>query len=97
MEKWECYIEEYKSEKGLAARLRDKKTGKKVSIQENSLEDRLKFLQFLSQAKINKEIMPTIFDSNGDDIVAVYGVKQKEDKDAIFIDTDKEGGGYLFE
>lgn len=97
MDRWECYIEEYKTENGLAARLRDKKTRKKVSIQQSSLEERMNFLQFLSQAKINKEMIPTVFDFDGDDIVAVYGIKQKEDKDTIFVEIDKCGGGYLFE
>ena len=41
--------------------------------------------------------MPTVFDRDGEDIIAVYGVKQKENKNTIFVDTDKDGGGYLFE
>lgn len=97
MTRWECYIEEYKAENGLAARLRDKKTNKKISIQVISMEGKMRFMQFLSAAKENKEVMPTIFDRNGDDVIAVYGVKQKENKNTIFIDTDKDGGGYLFE
>ena len=97
MTRWECYIEEYESENGLAARLRDKKTNKKISIQVTSLEGKMHFLQFLSAAKLNKDIMPTVFDRDGADIIAVYGVKQKENKSTIFVDTDKDGGGYLFE
>ena len=97
MTRWECYIEEYESENGLAARIRDKKTNKKISIQVTSLEGKMHFLQFLSAAKLNKDIMPTVFDRDGEDIIAVYGVKQKENKSTIFVDTDKDGGGYLFE
>ena len=96
MTRWECYIEEYESENGLAARLRDKRTNKKISIQATSLEGKMHFLQFLSAAKANKEVMPTIFDRDGVDVIAVYGIKQKENKNKIFIDTDKDGGGYLF-
>lgn len=97
MTRWECYIEEYESENGLAARLRDKRTNKKISIQATSLEGKRHFLQFLSTAKNNKEVMPTIFDRDGADVIAVYGVKKKEDQNTIFIDTDKADGGYLFE
>ena len=97
MTRWECYIEEYESENGLAARIRDKKTNKKISIQVTSLEGKMHFLQFLSAAKLNKDMMPTVFDRDGEDIIAVYGVKQKENKSTIFVDTDKDGGGYLFE
>ena len=97
MTRWECYIEEYESENGLAARIRDKKTNKKISIQVTSLEGKMHFLQFLSAAKLNKDMMPTVFDRDGADIIAVYGVKQKENKSTIFVDTDKDGGGYLFE
>ena len=97
MTRWECYIEEYESENGLAARLRDKKTNKKISIQVTSLEGKMHFLRFLSAAKSNKDMMPTVFDRDGEDVIAVYGVKQKENKNTIFVDTDKDGGGYLFE
>lgn len=97
MTRWECYIEEYESENGLAARIRDKKTNKKISIQVTSLEGKVHFLQFLGAAKLNKDKMPTVFDRDGEDIIAVYGVKQKENKSTIFVDTDKDGGGYLFE
>ena len=97
MTRLECYIEEYESENGLSARLRDKKTNKKISIQATSLEIEMHFLQFLSAAKLNKDMMPTVFDRDGEDIIAVYGVKQKENKNTIFVDTDKDGGGYLFE
>lgn len=47
MTRWECYIEEYESENGLAARIRDKKTNKKISIQVTSLEGKMHFYSFL--------------------------------------------------
>ena len=72
MTRWECYIEEYESENGLAARLRNKKTDKKISIQVTSIEGKKHFMQFLGAAKANKK-MPTIFDRNGDDVIAVMG------------------------
>ena len=97
MTRLECYIEEYESEKGLEARLRDKKTNKKISIQVTSLEGEMHFLRFLNAAKLNKDIMPTVFDLDGEDVIAVYGVKQNENNNTIFIDTDVDGGGYLFE
>lgn len=97
MTRWECYIEEYESENGLAARIRDKKTNKKIVILVTSLEEKVYFLRFLSDAKLNKAMMPTVFDRDGKDVIAVYGTKQKENKNTIFVDTDKDGGGYLFE
>ena len=57
----------------------------------------MRLLQFLGGAKAYKDVMPTVFDRDGEDIVAVYGIKQKENKNTIFIDTDKDGGGYRFE
>lgn len=95
MSRWACYIEEYNTTNGIAARLRDKKTGKKISIKIDSLVEKKHFLRFLSAAVSNKTIMPTIFDPCGDDVVAVYGVKWKENRNTIFVDT--HNGGYLFE
>lgn len=97
MTRWACYIEEYESEKGLAARLRDKKTNKKIKILATSLEQKMHLLRFLSTAKLYKGIMPTVFNRDGKDVVAVYGVKRKENKNTITVDIYKDGGGYLFE
>ena len=97
MTRWACYIEEYESEKGLAARLRDKKTNKKIKILSTSLEEKAHLLRFLSAAKLYKDIMPTVFNRDGKDVVAVYGVKRKENKTTILVDIYRDGGGYLFE
>lgn len=101
MTRWECYIEEYESENGLAARLRDKKTNKKIKILSTSLfsylEEKAHLLRFLSAAKLYKDIMPTVFNRDGKDVVAVYGVKRKENKTTILVDIYRDGGGYLFE
>lgn len=97
MTRWECYIEEYESENGLAARLRDKKTNKKIQILSTCLEEKMHLLRFLSAAKLHKGIMPTVFNRDGRDVVAVYGVKRKENKNTILVDIYKDGGGYLFE
>ena len=92
--KLECYIEEY--DNGLCARLRDKKSNKKVClIGKNANKSHL--LRFLSQAKINQYVMPTIYDKNGFDIVAVRGYVCSEDNNEIIINIDTETGGYLFE
>lgn len=96
MSKWECYIEEFNTENGINARIRDKKTNKKVSLQIKSLKEKNEFLRFLSSAKENKEVMPTVFDRNGYDVVIVLGVKQKETVDCIFVDAYENGGGYMF-
>ena len=60
--KLECYIEEYRNQKNfLSARLRDKKTNKKVVLVGENL-DKNHLLRFLSQAKLNQDIMPTIYE-----------------------------------
>ena len=97
MIRYECYIEEYFSAGRLSARIREKKSNKRISIEIRTLAEQQHFLQFLSQAKINKNIMPTVFERNGTDIVAVYGIPTNETEDTIFIDIRKSGGGYLFE
>lgn len=95
MTKWECYIEEYMSSNGLSARLREKDTNKKIEILIKSSEEKMHFLRFLSAAKTNKEDMPTVFDRDGEDIIAVYGIKKREDSETILVDISK--GGYQFE
>ena len=97
MEKWKCYIEEYEAENGLSARLRDKQSNKKIIIQAKSTPGKNHFLRFLGAAKTNQGVMPTIFNRDGKDIVAVYGVKQKENRTTIFVDIDRANGGYRFE
>lgn len=92
-----CYIEEYNNDYGvLCARLRDKVSNKRVSITGINA-DKNHLLRFLSQAKLNQQIMPTIFDKNGSDIVVVRGIIDSEDSDEIVINVDVENGGYLFE
>lgn len=100
--KWECYIEEYRNEQGnLSARLRDKKTNKKVSIGgDHANKDHL--LRFLSQAKLMQNmkpfgITPSFFEKDGSDIVAVRGILYSEDDTDILINIDVETGGYTFE
>lgn len=97
MNKIDCYIEEYKNEKGkISARLRDKASNKKVVIiGVNANKDHL--LRFMSQAKINLHMMPTVFDKNGKDIVAVRRNIDFEDEEEIVVNIDVETGGYLFE
>lgn len=97
MIKINCYIEEYKNEQGiLCARLRDKVSNKKVIII-GANADKRHLLRFISQAKINLHMMPTVFDKNGKDIVAVRGNIDSEDEEEIFVNIDVETGGYLFE
>lgn len=97
VKKWNCYIEEYKNAEGkLCARLRDKDTNKKVIIVGTNA-DKNHLLRFMSQAKINLHIMPTVFDKNGTDIIAVRGYVDSEDEEEIVVNIDVETGGYLFE
>lgn len=63
--KLNCYIQEYNNDKGnLCARLREKETDKKVTIIGENI-DKTHFLEFLSQAKLNQSIMPTIYKKMG--------------------------------
>lgn len=95
--KLSCYIEEYNNNSGnLSARLRDKKTNKKVVLVGRSVNIS-DFLGFLSQAKINQNIMSTIFNKNGSDIVAVRGFIVSETDEKIEICIDAPNGGYRFE
>lgn len=97
MQKINCYIEEYNNEKGnLCARLREKETNKKVTMIGVNV-DKKHLMKFLSQAKINQSIMPTIYEREGKDIIAVRGIIQSQNEDEIIINIDVETGGYLFE
>lgn len=97
MDKFDCYIEEYSNESGaLCARLREKSSNKKI-VMGGDLFVKDHLLRFLSQAKLNLGIMPTIYDRNGTDIVAVRGIKQSEDADTIEVCLNSIGAGYLFE
>lgn len=97
MDKYDCYIEEYTNDKGeLCARLREKKSNKKIVIGGNFFVW-IHLLRFLSQAKKNLSIMPTVYDRDGTDIVAVRGIKQMEDADSINVSLNALGAGYQFE
>lgn len=93
-----CYIEEYRGLLGTpCARLRDKETNKKIVITGKSA-DKQHLLSFLSSAKMNQQIMPTIFDRDGDDIVVVSGyVVGAGREDEIWVCIDSQAGGYSFE
>lgn len=99
MMKYECYVEEYMNARGvLSARLRDKKTDKKVVLVSEDPLFRVQFLAFLSQAKLHTDVMPTIFDRNGTDIVAIRGLLLRETANEIEVDPyGCEGGGFLYE
>ena len=92
-----CYIEEYSNQNNkLCARLRDKASNKKVVLMGHNT-DKNHLLRFLTQAKIHQDIMPTIYDKDGKDIVAVRGYIVSDAPDEIVVNIDIEMGGYLFE
>ena len=82
-----CYIEEYSNQNG--------KLCKVVLMGHNT--DKNHLLRFLTQAKIHQDIMPTIYDKDGKDIVAVRGYIVSDAPDEIVVNIDIEMGGYLFE
>lgn len=95
--KIDCYIEEYKNQSNcLSARLRDKKTNKKIILSGKNV-NKEHLLKFLSQAKINQDIMPTIYERNGTDKIAVRGYIVSVKEKSIEVCIDVESGGYLFE
>lgn len=97
MVKIDCYIEEYKNKDDkLCARLRDKTSNRKIVIVGDQLIKN-HFLCFLSAAREHIDIMPTVYDRNGTDIVAVRGLIQSENTDFIEISLDAPGAGYLFQ
>ena len=97
MVRLDCYIEEYQNDSGtLCARLRDKKSNKRVIIQGDE-KQKAHLLRFLSSAKHYSKVMPTVFCRNGKDIVAVRGMVKNEDSDSIEISLDAPGAGYLFQ
>lgn len=94
--KIDCYIEEYKNQKNiLSARLRDKRTNKKIILIGKNLNKK-HLLQFLSQAKLNQDIMPTIYEQNGEDKIVVRGYIVSSTEESIEVCIDIENGGYLF-
>jgi len=70
-----CYIDEYVNEQGRAsARLREKRTGRKVDLGFADTAAQQHFLQFLSAAERHGDEMPEVFDKDGDaDCVVVSG------------------------
>ena len=92
-----CYIEEYSNQDGkLCARLRDKASNKKVVIT-GCDTDKNHLLWFLTQAKMHQDIMPTIYDKDGEDIVAGRGYIVSDAPEEKVVNIDIETGGYLFE
>lgn len=96
MKRYACYIEEYLIDNRLCARLRDKETNKQIILETASQKDKMHFLEFLSAAKINMHLMPSVYKRNGDDIVAVYGNVIKETSESIHIRLDADTS-YMFE
>ena len=97
MDKLDCYIEEYKNESGsLCARLRDKASNKCVVIQGDDAQKR-HLLRFLSTAKKHIDVMPTIFQREGKDVVAVRGIIKNRVDDSLEVSLEALGAGYLFQ
>ncbi len=92
-----CYIEEYRNDRGLlCARLRDKESNRRIIILGDDII-KAHLLRFLSAAKKHLDIMPTVYDREGTDIVAVRGAIKNEDSESIEVDIAVLGAGYLFE
>lgn len=70
-----CYIEEYDNEDGLwSARLREKKSAKKVDLGFVDEAMRQHFLAFLNAANRSRSLLPDLFTKDGDaDCILVSG------------------------
>lgn len=97
--KLDCYIQEYRNDADgrLNARLREKHTDKHVVLVTPDPALKGQLLVFLSQAKAHKDIMPTVFDKDGTDIVAVRGICVEETDTSIDVNPYVQNGGFLFE
>lgn len=91
-----CYIQEYLNQAGdICARLRDKETDRIIILSGMNV-DKDHLLMFLSQARVHRDMMPTVFDRDGSDIVAVRGYIVSDTSEEIEVCIDIETGGYLF-
>lgn len=91
-----CYIEEYEVGPGqIAARFREKKTGRKVDLG-ITLDEQADLLRFLAAARANVKLMPDVFSKDGDeDCVVVSGDVDFDAPDELrYIYNDKLS--YLF-
>ena len=52
---------------------------------------------FLSQVRIQNNIVPTIYDKDGSDSVIVTGIIDSQNENEIVVNIDILGGGYLVE
>lgn len=93
----ECYIEEYMTEGGLCARLREKESDNIIIFENCSADEKRKFLQFLTSAKLSEPILSELFVRFGEDCVAVYAEKIVRSKNGITIYADSTNFGYLIE
>ena len=84
------------SENKLRVRLREKRSNK-IIVLDGDFFVREHLYWFLSVAKKNIELMPTVFSREGSDIVAVRGIKKSENDEVIEISLNAIGTGYLFE
>lgn len=81
-----CYIEEYQTENGLAARLRDKSSDKKIVFwsspnDANAIEQKRGLLMFLSDTKRMNN--PEYFKKDGIAYILIQGILLKETEDTI--------------
>jgi hypothetical protein len=74
-----------------------KKKTNKIVVLSGASVDKIHFLMFLSQAKMQQGIMPTIYDRDGSDIIAIRGYIDSETDNEIIVCIDTNDGGYLFE
>ena len=81
-----CYIEEYPTPNGIAARLKDKSSGKKIEFwtspnDPNAIEQKRGLLLFLSETKRMNN--PDYFKKDGKAYILIQGILLKEKVDTI--------------
>ncbi len=55
------------------------------------------FIRFLSAAKKYTDIMPTVYDREGVDVVIVHGLVENESNNIIEVEIGAPGAGYMFQ
>lgn len=90
-----CYVIEDESNGIKDVKMIDKRSSKVVSLSGSNLD--LGHLSlFLNMTRFQHDVMPTIYEPDGSDIVVVHGRIKKETEEKLKVTIDVDGGGYNF-
>lgn len=90
-----CYVSEYLNDEGkTCARLKDKKTDKKVVMVTKKNDVSWKLIKLMQYASM---IAPELKDRFGSEAIKVVGDLVSDNKEIIEINIDVDGGGYWWD